>query len=629
MKFSIPQEERVYQMSIEKCNGVDLHNSPSKIRMNRSPSCPNMIRETPGHNVKRMGYETIFDLTDRINGIHILRLSDNEDYVIHSGTKYYKSDLETTTDLTVTGNNDFSMSFQMNSNLYILDGSKYLEYDGTSLSEVEGYVPTILISRNPTGGGTVYESVNLLADLRWEHFLGNGTDKTYQLSATGINSDTVEVKSLQADGTFLTLTEGTEFTVNRTLGTVIFDSVKQTPAVGVDNIYIKYSKTVTGYSDRIKNCTICTLYGLNGAMDRAVVSGNPDFRNTQWHSASDNPTYIGDTFYTLSGQDRASIVGYSMSGDFLAVHRDYSENGSNVHLMKGALVDNTFTLVSEGAYSAAGALSKYAFCAFDNEPIYLTVNKNLSAITPQDYSGEKFSQSRSYYLTKLLEENVTEDSFACTWNSFYVITCGEYLALLDSIQPVYERNELYANRQYEGYYFTGIKARVVSPIGDNLWFGTADGKIKKFTEGLFTDDGVTTNETVDVDGTDVTTKLSYRCYWETPELYGQEVELKKTFKHLALLLTSFPYTGCRVWIKVDGIWEVLFDYDVTANFLDFSDLRFDELTFRTDDTPTLVGGKFTYKNALHTQLRFENSKPQPFGIYFAVIKYVLGGEYIK
>ena len=166
-------------------------------------------------------------------------------------------------------------------------------------------------------------------------------------------------------------------------------------------------------------------------------------------------------------------------------------------------------------------------------------------------------------------------------------------------------------------------------IDGELYFGTASGYIKKFTDGLYADDDAITTETVKVDGEDVTTNLSYRCYWETPELYGSKAELKKTFKHLALLLTSYPYTGCRVWIKIDGIWEVLFDYDITANFFDFSDLRFDTMTFRTDDTPTVAGGKFTYKNALHTQLRFENSRPEPFGIYFAIIKYVLGGEYIK
>lgn len=631
MRFNIPADEPIYTLNIENCNGADTRNAPSKIRLNRSPSCPNMIRKTPGHNVKRPGFETLLSLGAKINGVHVLRASTTK-VVVHAGTKLYLVTLGATpssTDLGVTANNSFSVSFQMNNKLYILDGAKYFTYDGTTVTEVVGYVPTILISRDPDGGGTVYESVNLLSNFRWERFLGDAGSTVYQLSATGINADEVEVKSLQVDGTFSTLTEDTDFTVDRTAGTVTFDAAIPTPAVGVDNIYIKYSKTVTGYADRVKKCTICTLYGLNGAMDRIVISGNTDYKNTQWHSRSNDPTYIGDTYYTMSGQDSASIIGYSISGDYLAVHRDYSDNGSNVHLMRGSLVDAVFTLVSVGAYSSEGALSKYSFASFDNEPMYLTVNKNISAITPQDYSGEKFSQERSYYLTSLMESHVTQDSYACIWNGFYVLSGGEYLFLLDSIQPVYERNELYANRQYEGYYFTGINARVLKEIDGNLYFGTVDGKLKKFTDGVYTDDETTSTETVVIDGKDVTTSLSYRCYWDTPEIYGKEVELKKTFKHLALLLTSYPHTGCRVWIKIDGIWEVLFDYDNTANYFDFSDIRFDEMTFRTDDTPIIVGGKFKVKNVLHTQLRFENSKPEPFGIYFAIIKYALGGEYIK
>ena len=113
--------------------------------------------------------------------------------------------------------------------------------------------------------------------------------------------------------------------------------------------------------------------------------------------------------------------------------------------MNGALVESVFTLVSAGSYPAEGALSKYAFSSFDNEPMYLTINKNVSSITPQDYSGEKFSQERSYYLSGLLEEYATSTSIHVYGMGFYVISGGEYLFLLDSNQPVYDRNELYAN----------------------------------------------------------------------------------------------------------------------------------------------------------------------------------------
>ena len=74
---------------------------------------------------------------------------------------------------------------------------------------------------------------------------------------------------------------------------------------------------------------------------------------------------------------------------------------------------------------------------------------------------------------------------------------------------------------------------------------------------------------------------------------------------------------------------MVFDYDSSANYFDFSDIDFEDFTFRTDDTPTLVGGKFKAKNLLHIQFRFENSKPQPFSVIFAKAKYTVGNEFRK
>ena len=170
-------------------------------------------------------------------------------------------------------------------------------------------------------------------------------------------------------------------------------------------------------------------------------------------------------------------------------------------------------------------------------------------------------------------------------------------------------------------------------IGDRLYFGTADGKVKRFFDNdnssSFKDDGITVSRTVNIDGEEKTTIESIPCFWDTYEIYGTQEELKKTFKHLAVCLNAYPHTGCRVWAKIDGIWEIIFDYDSSANYLDFNDVDFNDFSFRTDDTPTIIGGKFKAKNLLHIQLRFENSKPQPFSVLWAKLKYTLGGNYIK
>lgn len=604
--------------------GIDLRNAPSNVEAGRSPYCPNMIRDTVGSAKKRYGYKTLFSIDPPFNGGHTLKdiSAGTEKVLVHGGKKIYSVDMTdfTTTELTADANDGISKSVQISGSLYILDGANYWTYDGTTLEKVSAnaYIPTIIISRLYDGGGTVLEPVNLIQPKRIERFLGDNTNKTFQLTATNIDLDEVTVKSLQNDGTFSDLVENTDFTVNRALGTVTFGSIKPTPVTGEDNLYITYAKTITGYSDRVEKCDIMKLYGINGQRDTLVIAGHPELVNYDWHSKADDPTYFGDTWYSVIGQDDSRIVGYSILNDRLITHKDSTVSDSTI-VRAFEYVSNTLILRVQGSYQATGALAKHSFASFDNEPLYVTTSRNISAITASDILGERFSQERSYYISSALEkESDLENAYGIRFEDYYMLAVNGKIYILDSIQPVYERNAPYSNRQYECYLWTGIGARVLWVHNEMLFFGTTDGDVKRF----FTDNDTSENKYLDDDE-------NFDCWFDTNEIYGSEPELKKMFTHLAVLLASYPRTGVKIWAKVEGIWEVFFDYDQSANFIDFNDIDFSEFTFRTDDTPTLAGGKMKLKRVLHTQLRFENSKDEPFGIYLAVLKYTSSGEYIK
>lgn len=637
-----PKSKPRYQIKFESFLGIDLRNAPSKVATVRSPNAINMIRDTVGTNRKRHGYETIVELEGKINGFHTLKTPAMLKHIIHAGTELYAyleddEDVELISEL---AHDHFSVSKQINGKLYILDGSDILVYDGTTVTSISenAYVPTITIAKSPTGGGTSLEPVNLLSPMRTERFTGTSGDLVYQLGAAGIDDTGVVIKLLQQDGTFTTLTENTDFTVNRQLGTITFTTAHETPVTGADNIYVTYGKTITGYSDRVKNCDICSLYGMNGQRDRLFVSGNDAFPNYDWYCKSNDPSYFGDTWYSVLGQDNSKIIGYSILNGLLVTYKDGEDNDSNVIIRSGIYDNNLNAIVfqTNGNYEAAGALSKHAFGVVDNEPIYLTVEKNIQAITPSDVLGERSSQERSYYISSALAmEEDLDKAYSIVYDDFYMLAVGDKMYILDSTQPHFEKNVPYSNRQYECYLWTDIGARCLGVLNGRLFFGTEDGKVKRFSNDLaggFDDDGEITERTVDIDGVEVTTKESFPCYWDTPEIYcgsTDHSELKKTFKYLAVLLNAFPHTGCRIWAKIDGIWEVLFDYDSTANFFDWNDIDFNDFTFRTDNTPTVVGGKFKAKKLLHIQFRFENSRPQPFSILFAKLKYTVGNEYIK
>lgn len=296
--MNAPKPKTVYSATMKSFLGIDLRNAPSKVDMQRSPMCVNMIRDTIGTNRKRRGYETVLTLSGSVNGFHSLVRPDGTKHIIHAGTKLYT--LDTRTDEAVEiysgAGNHLSVSKQINSKLYILDGSDVLVYDGSTVQSItsSAYIPTTIIAKDYSGGGQTLEPINLLTPYRRELFTGDDTHTTFQLGATDIDTDTVEIRVQNSDLSYSDLVEGTDFTVDRTLGTFTLNEAKKTPVDGQDNITVKYAKTIEGYADRIKKCDICTLYGMNGQRDRLFVSGNPNYPNYDWYCKANDPTYFAD-----------------------------------------------------------------------------------------------------------------------------------------------------------------------------------------------------------------------------------------------------------------------------------------------------------------------------------------------
>jgi hypothetical protein len=623
VRFTVPKGIPKQKEEINTFLGADLSDAPNNVAKNRSPSCPNMIRDEVGKVKKRDGIQLVKTFSGvgdgAINGRHKLIVGLTEKKLTHTGTNIYL-DGSPDTLLYSTANNHISVSVQMNGKLWILDGNTYLVYDGSTVQPVSNiaYVPTIIIARTPTGGGTVLEPVNLLQPKRVERFAGT-TATVYQLTATNIDAAAVTVKKLNANGTFTDWVETTNFTVNRTLGQVTFSAAPGvTPITGEDNVYITYAKTVTGYADRINKCDVSIIYGMNGARDRLFVSGNPGLPNYDYYSQMNDPTYFGDTNYAVIGQDSSRIMNYSIVSDFLVTHKDNAENDDNTNLRKGQLVDGKVVFLSQGSYQTSGALSKYSFANLENEPLYVTSEKNISAVTPSTVLGERYSQERSYYITRVLEkEPDIENSFGFAFDKFYFLACSNTIYVLDSLQYSVAANRPLSLRQYECYYFPNISARILWEEDGQLHFGTADGKIKKFVPRLANDEG-----------------QAISAWWDTPYLDGGSFADKKSFVYVAVRLAVALLTGVRISAFVGGKWTVLKDYTGEANFFSISNSTFSfsnsKLSFRTDTSPKTLGSKIKEKNHDKIQFRFENSRlGDTFGLYKILIEFTEGNKYRK
>jgi hypothetical protein len=618
-KFTAPKPKAKQSENIETFLGADLSNGSNNVAKNRSPSCPNMIRSEVGKVEQRGGISLVKTYTGQINGVHFLYGATTKK-LVHHGTKI-SLDGDTPTELYATASDSISMSKQINGKLWILDGLKYLMYDGTTITAVEntGTIPVTLIARAPTGGGTVLEPINLIQKSMTVKFAGLASVTVYYLPYAALDADTVIIKKLKVDGTFDTLVEGTHFTVNRTLGTITFGTAPGvSPITGEDNIWVTFAKTFAGYADRINKCDVSILYGMNGARDRLFVTGNPSLPNYDYYSQLNDPTFFGDINYGVIGQDSSKIVNYSIVNDYLVTHKDNAENDNNTNLRKGELINSKAVFTSQGSYQTSGALAKYSFANMENEPVYVTTEKNISAVTPSNVLGERFSQERSYYITRALEkETCLADSFGYVFDKFYFLACGSTIYVLDSLQYSVSKDRPLSHRQYECYYFPNISARVLWEENGQLHFGTADGKIKKFVPRLANDEG-----------------QAISAWWDTPYLDGGSFADKKTFVYVAVRLAVALLTGIRISAFVDGKWNIIKDYTNEANFFSIKNDTFSlansKLSFRTDSTPKTLGSKIKEKNHDKIQFRFENSRlGDTFGLYKILIEFTEGNKYRK
>lgn len=578
-----------------------------------------MIRDTPGKVRKCMGYFLRAQFEGTINGFHTRK--QDKFGIVHAGTKLFKmpETKDTEPEQLYEGMNDArSSSWQFEDSLYIIDGKQMLVYDGETVKPVEGKIPTLTITKQPNGGGTDYDALNLIQPKFTELFAGDGSSKDYHLSFSGLDDTEVTAKILNSNGDWVDKKENTDFTVNRETGVVTWKSAPGTsPVTGEDNVSITAARTVEGYADKINKCTIGTLFGVNGAADRLFLSGNPDFVNYDWYSGQNDPTYFPDTGYSILGTPKSAIMGYSIINNYLATHKDENETDRNVIVRSGDLVDNEPAFPIKNTMQGPGAISKSSFAYLGTEPVFLT-RSGIYAITPSDISGERYSQDRSYFINgALLKEQNLEDACCVTYKDMYWLCVNGKAYILDSLQNLgTTRNEPYSNRQYACFYRTNIPAHVMWTKNSQLYFGDDKGRVLQFFDDP--DDIESYNDCGE----------AIHAIWETPDFTGNKFYKNKTFRHLALQLTPSASTSVSIYAQKRGIWSFVKKDDKRVRFFSYDQLTYSKFTYSNDTTSKTLQTKIRLRRLDKARFRIENGEVnEPFGLMRIAIEFVEGGNY--
>lgn len=468
--------------------GVDFRGEENNLV--RSPDAMNVwkdykeidsIRTRPEMELKQA-------FEDGVYGIYFF----NDALIVHSGTKLYKVSEGVAEVLHDNVNASKSDAFIYNNVWYFKDGANYLQYDGDTIAEVEGYVPTTSIARKPYGGGTTYEDVNFLTGKRKNTFLADGESTEYVLDAMNIDTDFAPIVMVDDEVV-------TDYTVNYTDGKITFGTAPAKPLTdGRDNVSVEFRKTIDGYRDRINKCTLLQVFD-----NRVFFSGNDDFPNMIWHCSLSDPTYCSDLDYYNEGLDSAKVKGLVAGNNVLWVFKEPSQANTTV-FYHTPTIDSEYGKIYPSSHSSISTGCVGKALNFNDDIIFFS-ERGMEGISG-DITTEQVIGHRSTLVDrKLTAEENYKDMMLEEWEGYLLVFIDNKVYLADS-RAVFENGN---HIEYEWFYWELEKNVTCVKVNEGiLYIGTEDG-VYSLTD----------------------TESSVESYWTTPkDKFKYPQQLKTTNK---------------------------------------------------------------------------------------------------
>lgn len=435
--------------------GVDFRGEEINIR--RSPDCLNVwkdYKETESIRT-RPGMELKVSFPSAVYGMYFYKNM----MLVHSGKNLYKVTGGEKTILFSDMNQSESNAFVYDDIFYIKDGKNYLKYDGTTVSEVVGYIPTTSIARKPMSGGTIYEDVNMLSDYRINTFLADGISFDFYLDTKSIDSDYEPVVMIDDEVV-------SDYTVDYEKGVISFGLAPDAPLTdGQDNISVKFKKTVPMYRETILNCTLLQVFD-----NRVFFSGNADHPNTVWHCSLNDPSYISDLDFYQEGMDSAQVRGLVAGNNALWVFREPSESNTNV-FYHTPTIDEQYGKIYPSTHSSVTTGCVGKAINFNDDIVFFS-ERGMEGISG-DVTTEQVVAHRSTLVDrKLTAESGYKNMILAEWEGYLLVIIGDKVYLADSRAVFTNENHI----EYDWFYWCLEKSVTSAKVHDGvLYLGTADG----------------------------------------------------------------------------------------------------------------------------------------------------------
>lgn len=428
-----------------------------EINLVRSPDCLNVwkdYRHTESIRT-RPGMELLIDVSDTVYGLFFYRGA----LLAHCGDKLYHIKDKTKTTLFTGLKKGKSEAFVYENIWYFKDGKNYLQYDGTTIKAVVGYVPTTSIARKPEGGGKIHEDVNMISPRRINTFLADGKNTKYYLDTLKIDTDFSPIVKVN-DVTV------SNYTVNYTDGLITFNTAPAAPLTdGQDNVSIEFSKTIDRYQKSILGCSLLQVFD-----NRVFVSGNPDYPNTVWHCSLNDPTYFSDLDYYREGMDSAQIKGLVAGNNALWVFREPSDANTNV-FYHTPTIDSDYGKIYPSQHSSITTGCIGRAINFNDDIVFFSA-RGMEGISGDITTEQAVAHRSSLVDRKMIAETNYKNMLLEEWEGYLLVIIGNKIYLADSRTAFTNEDHI----EYEWFYWE-MEKNITSARVDNgvLYLGTSEG----------------------------------------------------------------------------------------------------------------------------------------------------------
>ena len=438
--------------------GVDFRGE--EINLMRSPDALNIwkdYKETESIRT-RPGLETLCSCADTVYGL----FEYNGSLLIHAGAALIKRTAGVDTTIYEKMAQKPSQAFVYENIFYIKDGENYLQYDGTAVKSVVGYVPTTTIARKPFGGGTKYEDVNMLSDYRKNSFLADGGSFDFYLDVINIDDDFVPIVT-END----VVVAQDQYTVDYVEGkiTFLYYAPDAPLTEGQDNIIIQFKKAVDRYTNSILKSTLLQVFD-----NRVFFSGNPEYPNIVWHCSLNDPSYISDLDYYREGMDSSPIRGLVAGNNALWVFREPSSANTTV-FYHTPTIDEQYGKIYPSSHSSVTTGCVGRAINFNDDIVFFS-ERGMEGISGDITTEQVVAHRSSLVDRKLIAEADYKDMVLAEWEGYLLVFIGDKVFLADSRAAFTNENHI----EYEWFYWDlGKRITCTCVHGGVLYLGTEDG----------------------------------------------------------------------------------------------------------------------------------------------------------